>query len=89
MNITVVKRLEALEAARRQTSAGPAIDRYIAYVAHIDEMTDAEVAALREAALNPAPDRAPLTPQEIARANQRWDDMLAWEMTRSDAGGST
>jgi len=89
MNTTVVKRLEALEAARSQTNAGPAIDRYIAFIAHTDEMTDADVAALREAALNPAPDRAPVTPQEIARANQRWDDMLAWEMTRSDAGGST
>ncbi len=81
--IDAFKRLAALEAARHQA----VVDRYLAYVAHVDELTPNEVAELRTGSASGVRSE-PATPDEIANAQQLWDEMVAWEVATGRTGGA-
>ena len=68
------RRIEALEA---QTT-GRTLDRYIAYVTHIDGLTDAEAHELRAAVVENGQRPEPPTRDELANARAIWAQMEAW-----------
>ena len=80
MNQTL-KRLTVLESVRHQE----VVDRYVAYVAHVDELTPNEVAELRTGSASGVRSE-PATPDEIANAQQLWDEMVAWEVATGRTG---
>ena len=80
--VDAFKRLAALEAARHQA----VVDRYLAYVAHVDELTPNEVAVLHDSAIGSGVRSEPATPDEIANAQQLWDEMVAWEVATGRTG---
>jgi len=77
-----LKRLDAIESAQCQAF----VDRYLAYVAHVDGLTPCEVATLRERVMKSGASPEPPTPGEIANAHQMWDEMVAWEVATGRTG---
>ncbi len=74
--------LAVLESVQHQAFA----DRYLTYVAHVDGLTPNEVANLRERAMESGASPEPATPDEIANAQQLWDEMVAWEVATGRTG---
>ncbi len=77
-----LKRLDAIESVQRQAF----MDRYLAYVAHVDGLTPDEVAGLRERVMKSGANPEPATPDEIATAHQLWDEMVVWEVATGRSG---
>ncbi len=77
-----LKRLEAIESVQRQAF----VDRYLAYVTHVDGLTPNEVATLRDRAMESGASPEPATPDEITNAQQLWDEMVAWEVATGRTG---
>ena len=69
------RRIEALEAH----TTGRAVDRYIAYVTHVDSLTEAEAHTLRVAIDENGQQPEPPTCDELANARAVWAQMEAWE----------
>jgi len=69
------RRLDALEAH----TAGRAVDRYIAYVTHVDRLTEPEAHALRPVVDENGQPPESLTCDELANARAVWAQMEAWE----------
>ena len=69
------RRIEALEAQ----TVGRAVDRYIAYVTHVDGQTEAEAHTLRAVVDENGPPPEPPTCDELANVRAIWAQMEAWE----------
>ncbi len=69
------RRIEALEVH----TAGHAVDRYIAYVTHVDGLTEAEAHTLRAAVDDNGQPPEPPTRDELANVRAVWAQMEAWE----------
>ncbi len=69
------RRIEALEVHM----AGHAVDRYIAYVTHVDGLTEAEAHELRAAVNENGQPSEPPTCDELANVRAVWAQMEVWE----------
>jgi len=69
------RRIEALEAH----TTGRAVDRYIAYVTHVDGLTEAEAHELRAAVNENGQPPEPPTCDELANVRAVWAQMEVWE----------